>query len=201
MDATVADQYGSRLFYLPWTDDEDNFQDGVDVSRQISRDSGLPIVAAVTTLSDVPEAFGKVEHITERSNRRGRGPRVVAMLHPTLKLVSQVRPQAGDYRVIADLVDDRLAGWAAFAGAYNVGTGKLMTPGLSDETLATYERLLWNGNNGWADARGKRQAVVDLDQLRERGELKRDLILGYMLQKKNHEAVARLAKLIDNVAR
>jgi hypothetical protein len=61
------------------------------------------------------------------------------------------------------------------------------------------DRFLWNGNNGWADAAGKRDALHDLREFRVLGILDKDRLIGFMVSRKGLEAVARLGKLVDGV--
>jgi hypothetical protein len=56
-----------------------------------------------------------------------------------------------------------------------------MVPQLSAAARELYDRIEFNGNNGWADAPGKRDAIRDLRELKAMGELDADLLHGYML--------------------
>ena len=55
------------------------------------------------------------------------------------------------------------------------------------------------GNNGWADAAGKRNALHDLREVRALGKLDKDLLIGQLVSRKHYEAVVRLGKLVDGV--
>jgi hypothetical protein len=83
-----------------------------------------------------------------------------------------------------------LHGWAAVNGAFDVATREVQAP-LGEAETKLYGRILWNGNNGWADAAGKRDALHDLRELRAVGGLDKDRLLGYLVGRKGFEAVGR----------
>ena len=61
------------------------------------------------------------------------------------------------------------------------------------------DRILWNRNNGWADVAGKHDALHDLRELRARGMLDKDRLIGFVVSRKGFESVVRLGKLVDRV--
>ena len=146
-------------------------------------------------LNQIPKNLVKGHHFTERSRGTLRSPRVVLLLHPTFKLMSHPLPGEMSHVIVVEFPNSRLNGWAAFAGALNLTSKEYMSAEVSDEALALYKRIEWNGNNGWADEWGKRDAIRDLDELKRMGELDIGLLRGYMLSKKSHIAIDRLIKL------
>jgi hypothetical protein len=202
MLTTRSDTEPSELpdsFYLPWTDGVNNLEEGIQFGKELARKSRLPLEIGIPLLNQIPEMLAKLPHFTERSRSSLRVPRVVLLLHPTFKLLAHGRASGGGYTVVVEFPTSTLHGWAAFAGAINLKTKERMAPVLSDEALALYKRIEWNGNNAWADDHGKRTAKQDLGKLSSMGELDVDLLRGYMLIRKDEKAVERLIKLAETV--
>ena len=87
-----------------------------------------------------------------------------------------------------------------FAGALNVETGETMSDPLGEEERMLYQRILWNGHDGWIDPAGRSSTLHDLERLRTLGRLDRDLMLGYVLPHRHFDAVTRLGHLVNQVA-
>ncbi|TFC22097.1 hypothetical protein E3O55_18950 [Cryobacterium sp. MDB1-18-2] len=199
-DSTHADALVHRLFYVPWTDEVNNFVPGAELGRLVARDARLPLQVAVTVENQIPDLLKGVDFVTEKSSGHlGIQARVVVLLHPSLKLLSRALPRdSGSKAVVVEFPTVPLHGWAAANGAFNVATREVQAP-LGAAEVKLYDRILWNGNNGWADAAGKRDALHDLRELRAMGLLDKDRLIGFMVSDKGFEAVARLVKLVDGV--
>jgi len=188
-----------KTFYLPWTEGENNLDEGIAFGTGLARATGLPLEVGMQLLNQIPEELGKLPHFTERSRSSMRGPRVVLLLHPTFKLLGHAVSREGRYVVVVEYPTNELSGWAALAGAFNLKTKETMSVDLGTEALVLYKRIEWNGNNGWSDDHGKRTALSDLNKLKASGELNVDLLRGYFLPKKSDTAVERLIKLAESV--
>jgi hypothetical protein len=141
----------------------------------------------------------KLPHFTERSPGARRDPQVVLLMHPSFKLMSGAGSHGARHTVVVEFPTDQLHGWARFAGAFNLATHEVMSAKLDDTVQALYERIEWNGNNGWADGPGKRDALRDLVALATLGALDVDLLRGHMLPRTSTIAVGRLIKLAGQV--
>ncbi|MDY7542128.1 MULTISPECIES: hypothetical protein [unclassified Cryobacterium] len=199
-DSTQVDTRAHKLFYVPWTDEIDNFIPGAEFGRLVARDARLPLQVAVTVKNQIPDLLKGVDFVTEKSSGRLRNQaRVVVLLHPSLKLLSRALPSDSASKVVVvEFPTVPLHGWAAASGAFNVATREVPAQ-LGEAEVKLYDRILWNRNNGWADAAGKRDALHDLRQLRAVGRLDKDGLIGFMVSRKGFEAVVRLGKLVDRV--
>jgi hypothetical protein len=191
-----------QYFYLHWTDGESNLDEGIGFGTALAQASGLPMEVGMPQLNQIPDEQAKLAHFTERSRGSLRIPRVVLLLHPANKLMSHGRPGDGSYAVGVEFATEKLHGWAAFTGAFNIKSKETMSPQLSAAARELYERIEFNGNNGWADAPGKRDAIRDLRELKDKGERDVDLLRGCMLARVRTSDVAleRLVKLVERVA-
>lgn len=199
-DSTHVDVLAHKLFYVPWTDRVNNFAPGAEFGQLVARAAGLPLQVAIPLKNQIPVSYKGVDFVTEKSSGRlGNQARVVVILHPTLKLLSRALPSDSTSQVVVvEFATVRMHGWAAANGALNVATREVPDSlGVAETEL--YERILWNGNNGWSDAAGKRDALHDLRELRAMGKLDKDLLIGYLVSRKHYEAVVRLGKLVDGV--
>lgn len=190
-----------RHFYVPWTnDEEDTLETGRKFALALSAETRLPLVVAATTLASIPPELSHLERITERSSTAKRRPRVVLALYPSWKLLLKSAPASADsYFVGVEWADGSLRGWATFAGAFDLSTWTTMTDPLSQEVREIYDRIVWNGNNSWMDAHGKSAALRDVRRLNELDQLDRDLLLGYVLNRKRFAAALQLETLIEKV--
>lgn len=193
-------QLAHEGFYIPWVDGVNNFGPGADFGQRVAQAAGLPLQVAVPLKNQRPESLKRADFVTEKSSGHlGNQARVVVILHPTLKLLSRALPSDSSSKVVVvEFSTVRLHGWAVANGALNVATLEVPAPLAPAETVL-YERILWNGNNGWADAAGKRDALHDLRELRVMGKLDKDSLIGYMVSREDYEAVVRLGKLVDTV--
>ena len=191
-----------RHFSLPWTDGEHNLDEGIEFGKALAQSAKLPLEVGMPQLNQIPDELAKLPHFTERSHSSLRIPRVVLLLHPTYKLMRHGRPGDGSYAVVVEFATEKLHGWATFTGALNIKSKEAMSPKLSAAARELYERIEFNGNNGWADAPGKRDAIRDLRELKDMGELDVDLLRGYMLTRSqtSDTAIERLIKLAEGVA-
>ncbi|TFC48910.1 hypothetical protein [Cryobacterium shii] len=199
-DSMQTQLLAHKYFYIPWADRVNNFDPGAEFGQLIARAAGLPLQVAVPLKNQMPESLKRADFVTEKSSGHlGNQARVVVILHPTLKLLSRALPSDSTSQVgVVEFATVRMHGWAAANGAFNVATREVPdSVGVAETKL--YERILWNGNNGWADAAGKRDALRDLRELRVLGKLDKDLLIGYMVSREDYEAVVRLGKLVDAV--
>jgi hypothetical protein len=190
-----------KHFYLPWTEGEHNLDEGIVFGKALATATKLPLEVGMPQLNSIPEELARLPRFTERSRSAIRIPRVVLLLHPTYKLMSHGRSGDGSHTVVVEFATEKLHGWAAFAGAFNIKSKETMSPQLSAAALELYERIEFNGNNGWADTPGKRDAIRDLRELKAMGELNVDLLRGYMLTRTqpSDTALERLIRLVDRV--
>lgn len=189
-----------KHFYIPWADRVNNFGPGAEFGQRVAQAAGLPLQVAVPLKNQRPESLKRADFVTEKSSGHlGDQARVVVILHPTLKLLSRALPSDGSSKVVVvESPTVRLHGWAVASGALNVATLEVPAP-LAPAQAQLYERILWNGNNGWADAPGKRDALHDLRELRALGKLNKGLLIGYMVSRTYYDDVVRLGKLVDKV--
>lgn len=81
------------------------------------------------------------------------------------------------------------SGWARRNHAVHFDTKEKLAPALSADAIKFYERIHWNGNNGWHDDYGKRDALRNLRRLREIGEFDPDDLAGYTIGRHGNTAI------------
>lgn len=193
--ASARDAMDHRTFYFPWEDGLGYPDDPVNFARGLSKEMGLPLTVVAKGKSDIPDELHRAGYVTERSSHGDRGPSVVLLFYPTIRLFDRSWGNAAKY-VAAEWPSDPLDVWAARHDGFNVRTGEAMEVGISDDVRAIYERILWNGNNGWFDVPGKRDALRDLGNLKSQGLLNKDELIGYFLGQKASHSLEQLVKLI-----
>lgn len=88
--------------------------------------------------------------------------------------------------------NDRFFGSSTFSGQ--------LTPPAADSQLSEFDRIDFNGNNGWTKGHGADSSLRIMRDMDARGELDKDLLLGYMLAKGHGGTrIKRLSSLVDKV--
>jgi hypothetical protein len=106
----------------------------------------------------------------------------------------------GSAIAVVETVSCPLIGWAVEAGAINLLTGEATPDPRSENQLKEFDRIYFYGNNGWGDSFVKQAVSRILADLRDAGEMDRDLLLGYVVARGKHgDAVKRLGALVDRV--
>ncbi|WP_147301838.1 hypothetical protein [Microbacterium sp. AG157] len=101
--------------------------------------------------------------------------------------------------IVLEWETGEFAGWARHNRALNFDTGEDLVPTRSAEAMELYERIAWNGNNGWRDDWGKRDAIRDMRKLRDMGELDVLDLAGYMIGRRGSRAIRQLLRLARSV--
>lgn len=185
-----------RTFYFSWDDAQGYSEEPTRFAVALSKNLGLSLTVVVATKPDIPDELSRVGYVTERSHHLSAGESVVLLLYPTRKLLYRPWGRAAKI-VVAEWFSDPLEVWAARHDGYDVRTGRAMSLDISDHVIELYERIVWNGNNSWFDKAGQRDALRDLRELKARGELDKDELIGYLLGRKSLRALEQLEKLID----
>lgn len=185
-----------RVIYFPWAENDD--EDPVAFTIELAKYLGLPITVVAVGKQNIPDELSSAGYVTERSSRASNQPSVTLLYYPTKKLMSAM-PRTGRV-VAAEFFMDPLRTWAAKRGAWNIHTGETMALELAPKVEELYSRILWNGNNGWFDKPGQRDALRDLRELKDMGALDKEQLLGYLIGEKSHRSLEQLAKLVDQVA-
>lgn len=146
---------------------------------------------------DIADELSSAGYVTERSSRASSQPSVALLYYPTKKLM-RATPRTGRI-VVAEHFMDPLHSWAAKRGAWNYHTGETMALELAPDVEKLYQRIRWNGNNGWFDRAGKRDAVRDLRELKSMSALDKEQLLGYFIGLTSDRSLEQLAKLVDQV--
>lgn len=144
----------------------------------------------------------RYEATTPRSNRASFYKRPVLAYVPDFLVMEVAANYARDssLAVVESLATPLLA-WAMEVGAINLLTGAPTPDSRTETQREDLEHLSFIGNNGWGDVYGKRDAKLILRDMRDRSELDRDVVLGFMVARgHHHRAIGHLARLIDNVA-
>lgn len=150
---------------------------------------------------DVISRFGqKYPTATRRSRPNGRGP--VLVYAPDYELMDIAVSYAKGSAIA--VVESRmwpLIGWAIETKALNLMTGEAVPESRSDSERESLEMLHFVGNNGWHSDPGKERATQIIGDMIRQGEMRRDVILGYMVAKgRSGRSVNDLAKLIDRLS-
>ena len=153
--------------------------------RQCWREHARAIVVTSTRDQfEVPELaeFSKQHsHVTRRSQQRLAGEVPVLVYLPDADDLDFAVHLAGSSSLaVVESGAFALRGWAAWLEALDLVSGE-PTPGLVEVTKGALERLVFYGNNAFDDDFGKERARAVLAELRGRGKLDRDLLLGAAL--------------------
>jgi len=188
-----------RAYYIPWVDGLNNYSPSVDFAQKLARLTQLPIQVAAPTLAAVPASLRKADVITGRAQKGSGRRRVVLILHPDLKMLQRALPADDSYVVGVEHPAFRLAAWGRSVEAIDTSTGEAMREELPDNVRELYNAIAFNGNNGWFDAPGKRDALMDLTELQDLGALDAESLVAFMLPSKTVESINQLEKLIAKV--
>ena len=94
-----------------------------------------------------------------------------------------------------------LVGWAMEVKALNLLTGEVTPDPRTEDQRNELDRIHFYGNNGWASGFGRDQATRVLRDLLKSGDIKSEIVLGYMLAKgHSHKSIDGLAVLIKRLA-
>jgi len=158
------------------------------------------LVTSTREQFEVPELaeFSKQHsHVTRRSQQRlaGEVP-VLAYLPDTEDLDFATRLAGSSSLAVVESDAFPLCGWAAWLEASDLVSGEA-TPGLGAVTRDALDRFAFYGNNAFDDDFGRERARAVLAELRGRGKLDRDLLLGAALAAGlSAHAVKNLGRLI-----
>jgi hypothetical protein len=196
-DDATTEILSHRTIYFPWTDGLGYPDDPVKFTIALAHRAQLPITVICHSKTDIPDTLSRAEYITHRSSNVSGRPSVALLLYPDRKTVGRAPTRSAKYLVAAEYPVQLLRTWAAKRGAWDIRNGESMELNLDPNVKALYDRILWNGNNSWRDAPGKRDALRDLHQLRELGALDKEELLGYLMDEKRSDSLEQLEKLID----
>lgn len=188
-----------QTIYFPWSSVQGCQDDPVKLTTALAGQVGLPITVMCSDKSSIPDALQHADYVTERSQCVNGRQSVILLYYPTRRLFDRTALRSAKYVVVAEWPDEPLETWAAKRRAWNARTRATMSLDISPEITETYGRILWNGNNGWHDAPGKRDALRDLEALRDRNLLIKEQLIGYLLGEKSSSALDQLEKLVDQV--
>lgn len=140
-------------------------ENGVRFAIELAARVGAPPIAVVTGKHMIPDDWGKRPYRTRTSSGNLHpGQPVEVHIWPSLEDLVALRATTTGHAIIIEYADHDLSGWARHRGAMHYDTKEILAPEVSEEALSLYAKIDWNGNNGWHDAPGKR------DALRERCE-------------------------------
>lgn len=192
-----------RFLYVPWVDSEPpalREKHAVELAHTISVRTNLPLVGVASTKRQLPDDWGKLSYRTRKSsNSSVAGPVVAIHFWPSIDDLASMRPSRAGYALVLEWASDDLSGWARHNRAVHLDTNQVLAPTLSPESLKLYKRIDWNGNNGWHDKPGKRDALRDLRQLRELDELDVDDLAGYMIGRHDNYSIRALVELARRI--
>ena len=209
VEATVSgmDTPGSResprFVYVPWNDEvsiDARASHVFAVARDLASKERLPVMGIAATKDQLPDGWGKLPYRTRKSSVAAiNGPAVRIYFWPSLDDLASVAPARSGFVIVLEWEAGELAGWARHNHALNFDTRQELAPALSDGAMELYERIAWNGNNGWRDDWGKRDAISDMRKLRDMGEFDAVDLAGYMIGRWGSRAIRQLLKLARGV--
>lgn len=188
--------------YVPWIDGEPHAARADEtrkIAEALSARTRLPLIGVGATKSQLPDDWGSRPYRTLKS-RHGlaHGSSIEVHFWPSLDTLASMPPR-GAYAFVLEWGSDDLSGWARHNNAIDFDTKQELQPSLSTAAVELYRRIDWNGNNGWHDAPGKRDAIRDLRTLREIGELDTADLGGYMVGRHGNRAIRQLLELAGRV--
>ena len=192
-----------RFVYVPWNDElsvDDRASHVLLVARDLASEERLPVMGIAATKDQLPGDWGKLPYRTRKSSVAAiDGPAVRIHFWPSLDDLASIAPASAGFVIVLEWEAGELAGWARHNHALDFDTGEELVPTRSAEAMELYERIAWNGNNGWRDDWGKRDAVSDMRKLREMGEFDALDLAGYMIGRRGSRAIRQLLLLARSV--
>jgi len=198
MSARLDEALKHRYVYLP----RGNEKDTLGLGKQLGLALAQRHRARLTVLS--VQKGGATHHpelakqtiVTERSGRIEDGGVVLVWCtrHKTLEKLHHLE---NSVVVLVEWIPGEMEPWAKINRAYNIVTGEVMEPGLSDEAVEILEGIVYEGYKGWTDDISERMVRSSLNDLVALGEYNRDLVLAYARQTKHESSIERLGKIID----
>jgi hypothetical protein len=188
-----------RFVYVPWSDREPHTpraEQAVGMALALAAQIRHPIIGIASTKDQLPDTWGKLPYRTRKSSAAAvPGPAVEVHFWPSIDDLASMSPKRASHAFVLEWGSDDLSGWARHNHAVHFDTREELAPALSADALKLYEQIDWNGNNGWGDDYGKRDALRDLRHLREIGELDPDDLAGYMIGRHGNTAIRKLLAL------
>jgi hypothetical protein len=192
-----------RFVYVPWSDEEPHApraEQAVGLARALAAQIGHPVIGIASTKNQLPDDWGKLPYRTRKSSTAAvHGPAVEVHFWPSIDDLASMSPKRASHAFVLEWGSDDLSGWARHNHAVHFDTKEELAPALSADAIKLYERIDWNGNNGWHDEYGKRDALRDLRRLREIGELDPHDLAGYMIGRHSNTAIRKLLELAKKV--
>jgi hypothetical protein len=188
-----------RFVYVPWSDEEPHASradQAVGLARALAAQIRQPVIGIASTKDQLPDDWGKLPYRTRKSSANAvPAPAVEIHFWPSIDDLASMSPKRASHAFVLEWASDDLSGWARHNHAVHFDTREELAPALSADAIKLYERIHWNGNNGWYDDYGKRDALRDLRRLREIGELDPDDLAGYMIGRHSNTAIRKLLEL------
>jgi hypothetical protein len=187
-----------QYVYVPWVDGEPHSaraSEAREIASALASKKRIPLVGVGATKNQLPDDWGSLPYRTLKSRHgSSHGSAVEIHFWPMLDTLAAMPPH-GTHAFVLEWGSDDLSGWARHNHAVHFDTKQTLEPSLSSDALELYGRIDWNGNNGWHDAPGKRDALHDLRKLREMGELDPADLGGYMIGRHSNRAIRQLIEL------
>lgn len=192
-----------RFVYVPWSVEEPHAsraKQAVGLARALAAQIRHPIIGIASTKDQLPDDWGKLPYRTRKSSTAAvPDPAVEVHFWPSIDDLASMSPKRASHAFVLEWGSDDLSGWARHNHAVQFDTKEELAPALSTHAIKLYERIDWNGNNGWHDDYGKRDALRDLRTLREIGELDPHDLAGYMIGRHSNTAIRKLLELAKKV--
>lgn len=212
----LPDNYLGRMAieaaaWVPDDDTERSWDDAADLAvewilQEASMRGERPLLITPTQSQwDSADSITWMAHHHEAATPRGTRPihghRPVLVYVPDYDVMSYALQFArGSAIAVVEELTYPLRGWAALVEARNLVTGEVDQQPLSPDVESAYERIHFNGNNGWTSGFGADQTRRILRSLGSQGAIDRDDLLGRMLAKgHNARHLKRLAALVDRL--
>lgn len=188
-----------RFIYIPWSDAESyelRADEAVSLARALAAQVKRPIIGIASTKDQLPDDWGKLPYRTRKSSVNA-APAAAVEVHfwPSIDDLASMNPKRASHAFVLEWASYDLSGWARHNHAVHFDTKEELAPALSADAIKLYERIDRNGNNGWHDDYGKRDALRDLRRLREIGELDPNDLAGYMIGRHSNTAIRKLLEL------
>lgn len=169
-------------------------------ARDLAEQIGCLIIGVASTKDQLPDGWRRLPYRTRRSSTAAvPAPAVEVHFWPSIDDLASVSPKRASHAFVLEWRFDDLSGWARHNHAVHFDTREELPQTLSADAIELYERIDWNGNNGWHDDHGQRDAPRDLRRLHEIGELDPDDLAGYMIGRHSNTAIRKLLELAKKV--
>ncbi len=190
---------GHDHLYLPWVPEKPVYQAAVPLTTRLhAHHPGRPLTVVCPQSRHAPVRLVGATVVTEREGAVQDGG-VVLVYRPTYRLVRKFAQLTDSIVVLVEWQEPSFEGWARSVGAFNVVSGRVEGPRMSETGRRCIDDVIAYGDRGWQDEPARHATEVELRKLQKAGLYDRELILALARNVRGESAIVTLSRLMDQV--